>query len=1027
MKYFIRVLFALALQIVFPNVFAQQHYFFTNYTVDDGLSDNTVNCIIKDHEGFLWIGTEAGLNRFNGYDFTVYKSLAGDSTTLPSNNVYLLMVDHAGNLWIGTPKGICLYDKKNDSFVRMHILNGKGERISVFECHALMEDSKKNILAGGTGLLRYNKQQNCFEPMLEGLPVFAKNMVTHIAEEDDGTLWLLNYFTLCHFNPATRVYKEFENKLSGPGKPGFQGLRVCLDPVNHNFLWIGTWGSGMVHFNKLTGEFISYKYQQNGSPNLDNIVTDIHAVEKTKWWLATNKGVLEFNPEKKSFGRFVRDSINRSPVVNVETGCIYKDDEGVTWIGTVGGLCNIHPAKQNFLNHPLWRNTTVNNYYFDLADDKFYGTCIYANRTLVIYDRKLNKEVEYKIPQADELRAEPFTVAKDNNGLIWIGTTKGIYTFDEKNKRFALFEIEKQVNLSSRSLYVRQILKDSVGNLWFSCYASGLLMVDADTKKITSYLHHPDDPNSFPLFAITGIAAGSGKTIYASDDRNGAIEFDYEKNKIAHFNAKKKKYAALFDATDIAVDKVNRIWITTRNNGLVCIDKNREAFAFVKDEFGNIIDGQSTIAIDDSGKIWFSSSNGIYCFNPALKSFTNFTMQDGLPYRSVPIQRLSKGKIAVHLPQGVFGFDPLRVSKTSKPLQVHLTSFAVNGKPSEYNNTIDQIDTLILKHTENNITIDFAATDFAYPSSVLYSYKLEGIDNDWSVPTRTRTVNFSQLPPGNFLLRFRSGITELNDELPEKKLFIKIIPAWWQTAFFKWTVLVVAIAVLFIAVRFLTSIRYKQQIAMLEQQRQIENIRMRISRDIHDEIGSGLTKIKLMSRNLTKAKQPGEISEATSKISNASDELIQNLAEIVWTVNPANDTLENVFAYARNYVSKIFDEHSDISSVIDFPEPANIPHNVSVNPEVKRNILLILKEALTNVIKHSNANEVYFSLREEESQLIMKISDNGKGITEQINTSMGNGIKNMRKRAESVNGKIEIRPNPVTGTSIHVFIPLQPA
>jgi ligand-binding sensor domain-containing protein/signal transduction histidine kinase len=1022
--------FILLSQICFENAFAQsasssaspsgQHYFFTNYTVDDGLSNNEVGCIVKDSEGYVWAGTQAGLNRFNGYDFTVYKSIAEDSTTLPSNVINTLLADRGGDLWTGTGQGICRYDKKKNCFKRFYLCSNTGARISSFECHDLLEDSKRTIWAGtGAGLLKYNAERDCFEQALEGLPVSEKNSVTSVTEDDDGTLWMVNYDHLLHYNKDSRAFKEFDNKISD-GK--FQALKVYRDLTNKDFLWIATWGSGIVHFNKLTGEYAAYKFQPDGLPNLDNIVLDVFHKDKNKLWLATNRGVIAFDEAQKTFEGFITDPINQKTVINGQANYIYRDDEGVIWMGSVGGLCNIHPEKQTFISHPLWITEAINEYYYDEAADKMYAVRIYSNRALVIYDRKQNQATEYKIPDADALRAEPFAVIKDTNGLIWIGTTKGIYTFDEKEKKFSLFDIEKQLHIPDRSVFIRQIVKDSDGNLWFTCFSKGLLRVDPQTKKATAYFHDNKDGKSFPLYAITGITVGTGKTIYMCDDRAGVAEFNYETNATIHYNAKEKKYAALFDATDVAVDRSNRIWVTTRNNGLVCIDKNKngEAVTYVKDDFGNIIDEQSYLAVDTSGKVWVIASNGIYRFDPSLKSFTQFTVHDGLPVRTLthPLYPLNNGTFAFHFYKGIFCFDPMKVSKTTKPLNTHITSILINGKAPEYNSTIDRLDTIYLDHTENNLTVDFAATDFAYPSSTLYSYMLEGIDNHWSVPARTRVVNFSQLPPGQFRFHIRAGSGS-----PEKKIFIRIVPAWWQTALFKWALLIAIALISFFIIRFFISFRYRQQIAKLEQQREIEQVRMRISRDIHDEIGSGLTKIKLMSRNLAKAKEESVMQETSAKISSASDELIQNLGEIVWTVNPANDTLENIFAFVRNYVSKLFEENADIKLTLDFTEPERIPKEVIINPDIKRNLLLILKESLTNIFKHSQATEVLVSMRVDKSKIELQIQDNGKGIATGSHNGFGNGINNMRKRSESVNGLFTFESND-NGTVIRLRIPM---
>ena len=443
------------------NVFAQLalvspsfggQYFFTNYTTDNGLSSNSVGCIAKDSEGYLWIGTEAGLNRFNGYDFTVFKSIAEDTTTIPSNSIRSVLSDKNGNLWIATSGGVCRYHRNTNSFERIYVRGRNGESALLVESFDLFEDARQNIWAGYStfGLTKYSPKQNCFESVISPMPPLANNMVRSVIEDADGSLWMNSYRNLMHFNPLTNELKEFANEL--PEKHSdFQAVKVCKDFSDNNFLWIATWGSGLVRFNKLTGKFTSYKFHPHGTKNLHNIVFDVHEREKNKLWLATSEGIVVFDSEKNLFEGFVGDSINSNPIIHGETHCIYGDDEAVTWIAGVSGFCNIHPAKQNFVNQPLWLNAPVTDYYYDELLNKIYGVRIYSDRSLIIYDRKKNKADKYKIPQADELQAEPFSIAKDNNGLIWLATTKGIYTFDELHKKFSLFDTEKQLGIPSRS------------------------------------------------------------------------------------------------------------------------------------------------------------------------------------------------------------------------------------------------------------------------------------------------------------------------------------------------------------------------------------------------------------------------------------------------------------------------------------------------------------------------------------------------------------------------------------------------
>jgi streptogramin lyase len=269
---------------------------------------------------------------------------------------------------------------------------------------------------------------------------------------------------------------------------------------------------------------------------------------------------------------------------------IVPDEEGVVWIGSATGLCNIHPSKQYFVQQLLWGNTPVSEFFYDDPAGKVYGTRIYTDRSLMVYDRKTGSSSTYPIPGADALMAEPFALAMDKTGLIWIGTSKGIYTFDTDSKKFSLFGLRQRTGIPDHALFVRQIVKDKSGNLWFSCYSKGLLRIEPVSGKTTVFFHDDKDPGSFPLFAITGLVAGKGEELYACDERRGVIRFVPSTGKWVHYSHSDSKYAALFDATDIDVDRNEYIWVTTASSGLVCLSPDAKTKVFAKDASGNILD-----------------------------------------------------------------------------------------------------------------------------------------------------------------------------------------------------------------------------------------------------------------------------------------------------------------------------------------------------------------------------------------------------------------------------------------------------
>lgn len=343
------------------------------------------------------------------------------------------------------------------------------------------------------------------------------------------------------------------------------------------------------------------------------------------------------------------------------------------------------------------------------------------------------------------------------------------------------------------------------------------------------------------------------------------------------------------------------------------------------------------------------------------------------------------------------------------------------NKNFEEENEINFLNEIKLNHSQNFISFDFAAIDFSNAASVQYAYMLEGYDNDWNYCGRRRYASYTNLLPGNYTLHIKAGNEQGVWSKHEKMLCIIIEPAVWQTIWFRTVTLLLIVTGIFFIVRYLSTVKLRRQIVQLERQREIEKVRAHIARDIHDEIGAGLTKISLMSRQLLKSETGNK--NTASKINEASGNLIQNLSEIVWTVNPANDTLQNLIAYTRHYCGNFFDG-TTIHLQLDLPELNKILVEQMISPDVKRNYLFILKEACNNVLKHSDAKFFTLELKLKDNSLKIKMSDDGKGFSMMDENKFGNGLRNMKKRVDEVKGFFEMTSRAGTGTTIQLTLPL---
>lgn len=1008
-------------------------YFITSYTASSGLSGYHCGAITEDEDGYIWIGTNAGLNRFNGYHFTVYKSDVYDTTSVTSNRINNLLTDHSGKIWVGG-NGICTFDKKHNYFIQIPLLLKNGELERKFECLFLFQDSRKNIWAGtnGRGLLKYNPAKGVFQTLdaIASLPAEQRLQlppsVSSVCEDHDGSFWLTSYTHLYHFDAALSHLSVKKNLLSeSSGAKPFQAIKAFTHASDTNLLWITSWGSGLVLFDKISESFTSYRFENHLPSNISNIIFSFFRKDKNELWLGSNIGIIPFNETERTFGSVIRDQFTHNSIVNSLIRSIYKAKNGIIWIGSETGLSNLDPGKQHFIGNRLL-TTQHSFYHIDPITEKLYATKVYFHRNLSIYDLKTKIQQAIPIPEADEKRAEPFLITGDRKGTIWIGTTKGIYTYHPKDNQIRKYNLSNDLMISGPEPYVYDMTEDADGNMWFLTSPYSLLRYSSSTQKF-SQITYGNKVQDNPFEGAFRIAVVDSQTIGILSAQKGVIRINTQTLKVTVYNPVILNNRIFASGTEIAADRQHRIWITTESSGLICINEDGTIRYYNKDSQGDLVDDQSNLIIDHQGDIWLLSTKGLYRFNSRQQYFNLYNKDQGFPEirQDTKLHLQSDGSITYNTDQGIFSFKPEQIKIAEDRLHVHLSSFAVNGKPSPLSRVIDQTDHIILNHDQNNLTFEYAAVNFRNPQATLYSYKLEGSQTDWAAPTANRLLNFYKLKPGEYELKIRAAVLNFKDDTPVKTIRITIVPAWYQTNLFMWLSGLSLVVLLALTIRYFISLRFRQKIMYMEHQGQLEQMRARISRDIHDEIGAGLTKIKLLGRALNKKPMPDEtISQLSKKINDSSDELIQNLGEIVWTINPENDSMENVVAYMRYYLLKTFEGTPDITLHLAFPDAELVPKGMSVSPDVKRNLLLILKESVNNAMKHAAAKTVTITLNVSTDHIMLMIEDDGKGFDAEAVHPNGNGIKNMKKRAAAVHGSLTLETGIGRGTLIRMSIHL---
>jgi two-component sensor histidine kinase len=477
-----------------------------------------------------------------------------------------------------------------------------------------------------------------------------------------------------------------------------------------------------------------------------------------------------------------------------------------------------------------------------------------------------------------------------------------------------------------------------------------------------------------------------------------------------------KKELAGISPRSIIIDKNDNIWIGTRNHGIhvYSIENGELIQKFVLTPAHGLSDEfTSHLTCDAENSIWASSALGLdkVTIKNGVPVVENITKQNNI-YQSVfTIVSDKDNNVWGLVSNGVIKITPEKkeISNYSPTLMV---SMLKAGKDTINNGTS-------LTHKQNNLSFNFTATSFLNEKQVQYSYRLQGgTNNQWSEPSNNATVSFIDLPPGDYSLDIKANFPA--GRYAEQSISYKfsITPAWWQTWWFKSIAGLLIIGLLIIGFRLYYRRKLEKKMATLEKQQAVEKERTRIATDMHDDLGAGLSRIKFLSETIGIKKQQHEpIEEDVNKIREYSHEMIDKMGEIVWALNEKNDSLSDLLSYTRAYTMEYLAQNG-INCKTEMPD--NFP-SVFVSGEFRRNVFLTIKEALHNVVKHSQATEVKLTVNINH-HLTIDLKDNGTGFDQNNIRSFSNGLSNMESRVKEIGGKIEIRNK--QGTVVNLSIPL---
>ncbi len=1063
--------------------FSQQQYTFTNYTQEQGLPSGTISGIYKDTTGYLWLTSEEGVARFDGYNFKVFRHNPDDSTSLPTDVAWYGAFPRYGDIYFETPGRFCKYNPATASFTfklpfgdtldlfRIYEVKGISDyywalsKSSVFkiskagaERFALPypiapKDWRVIASADNRVLLSTN---SIGKPQLLFLDEKSKT-ITEVkildseGIEDTSTFadvfftghdfYLFNKKSVFRFNSVTKAFEwQFDLKHKGNFDYTFQFYLPLNDTLviirsqtgfiniinirkgeeqlvyvnkripeqeltdrmilgctadNNGGVWMATAQMGIIHYNLFTGELTQYIHEPGNSNSLPgNMIDRILADENGVIWASCfGHGLIKMEPVTALFKTAVpattKDSYTEGQGFSANIRGFLETDDGY-WIATMNGLFSYSGETQQFSNIQSLCPTSI---------ETRSGN----------YDRLLSQGFPFG------------SLARDYAGNIWIGTWYGeLVIYNLKLKRS--YSIKPTLLKDDKETIFRNLFCDRKNRMWISTWGKGICMVDCNAlnfEKINDKFEYsfPDanDAAALPPGIAFVVSEDAMSNIWAGTE-NGLCRYNEQTKKWKRYSNILGNEKSLHNnnVRSLCLDKKGNLWIGTNGGGLNRYNKEQDNFTHFTKANGLPDDRIYTLVCDNNGMLWMGTNYGLCRFNPIDYSSKNFGEKDGIQnyeYNTGAAIKLKDGTLLIGGITGYNIIDPDKIeNKKSTPPVIVISSFKIYDREIPVGN-----GHLNLKYDENRFTFEFAALSFLRNQKNRYAYMLEGVDRDWIFTDTRRYVSYPILPPGTYTFKVKACNSDGVWNETGTQMQITITPPWWKQIWFVILCIMVSAAIIYLI--------YRMQ---RNRKKQMEAVRARISRDLHDDMGSTLQSISVMSeiaRMKSKADNMQESMPFIEKIGNASRDMVDKMNDIVWAVNPQNDHFENIILHMRAFGGELL-AGKDIA--LHFKTDSGL-NKIILSMEKRKSFFLVYKEALNNAYKYSGAKNVNVEISKTNQKLILIVEDDGVGfnMNEDRLITGGNGLKNMNTRATELNGNILFTSQPGHGTKISLTVNLK--
>jgi len=1042
--------------------FKSTDYVYKNLTIEDGLSQSSVLSILHDSKGYLWFGTVDGLNRFDGYEFKIFRNQVKDSLSVSDNGISALYEDKNGVIWIGTIAGALNYfDRNTETFHHFDISENRNTessnrppelelnlyymRKSKYTITSITQDKYGNIWAGtwdnGIFVISNSGTKLChIYKTGKSNSSISSNQILDILFDGNKTFWFgtfggglnklvidKNIFSVVQNNDITNL--KFENiKTSSHVNTGlFTDFVTTLFIDKKKKLWVGTYGAGLFTCD-LTSDALEQSLKPfgvnfNEFPDISNsVVMDITEDHDGNILAGTfGNGIIKFDTDDNSLSFLKNDPHNKNSLASNEISSLLTDRSGIVWVGTSlsNGVCKVMKANLKFNhltstteNKNSLNNRTVWSIYEDNKNNLWVGTYSGGVNRIDAKTKLVKVYTKIKDDQNSLSDKHVRAITGDSFGNIWFGTFNGgLNRLDTKTDKISRYMFNKNNPLGIGANQIQSLFIDSDNVLWIGTFGGGLNSIDLKSfnpakPKFNSFRFDPSDNSSISDNRIYTILEDRTKTLWIGTYGGGLNRFDRKLNRFVSF---KHDPADVFSISHnrllcLLEDSDGKIWIGTHGGGLNCLDRKNGKFIRYNDRDGLLSNVVYGIVQDENKNLWLSSDNGIFKFEISTGTFVHYDQQDGLQSREFnggAYFKSSAGDIFFGGINGINYFKPGNIIKNTSVPPVVVTKVKIFD--NELKGELKEIN---LTHEQNFITFEFASLDYTNPVGNRYAYKLENFETQWHyTDSKYRIANYTNLPHGKYIFRVKGTNNDGVWNETGAKIILIIAPPFWLRWWF------ILLCVVAFAIPAILIIKFR-----LDKIKSIEKLKTKLAADIHDNIGAGLTEISILSE-LVANDIPAESENAKSKlqyIGHTARKLVDDLSDIVWVINPNQDSLYDLIIRLKNSYNEVF-TYMGISFKTDNLEKLA---DMKLSMEYRQNLFLIFKEGINNCIKHSKCKKIALQVNIKGNVIQMSLKDDGQGLVEKSGRK-GNGLVNIKTRAKIIGGKVYWHSVPNEGTTVN--------